>query len=260
MPDPVAPLVWAAPLVPGADEARRWAEQELARQVYQDAKPGLADLIWSWLAETFGALLDGAGHLDAGVAMVLLALLVLAAALLVLRRFRFRAPTEPASADVFDAGGILTAAEHRQRAAGDAARGDFRTACREVFRALVRSGEERAVLDLRPGRTADEAAEELVRAFPDFSSGLRQAAGLFDAVTYGGEPATQRSYGQLLKLDSVIRQSLPRQHGVGGSHLDPSVANRPSPAGQASTYTATYTGTYTATKAPSDFPNQPGQR
>jgi hypothetical protein len=34
--------VLAVPVVPGADQARQWAEQELSQQAYRDARPGLS--------------------------------------------------------------------------------------------------------------------------------------------------------------------------------------------------------------------------
>jgi Domain of unknown function (DUF4129) len=214
-------VAWAAPLVPGAEEARRLAEQELARQVYRDARPGLAELIWDWLVEVLANLLDGVGHLDARAAVGLLALLLVAAAVLVLRRFRLRTPEERHPPELFDGGRGLSAAEHRQRAAEAAARGDYSDASREVFRAVVRAAEERAVLDSRPGRTADEAAEELGAPFPEYTARLRQAAGLFDAVMYGGTAATQNSYLHLLELESELRQSRPVQDALVMSNEGP---------------------------------------
>ena len=58
------------------------------------------------------------------------------------------------------------------------------------MRAIVRSLEERALLDPRPGRTADEAAAEAGRALPAHADRLRAAARDFDDVTYGGRTAT----------------------------------------------------------------------
>ena len=80
---------------------------------------------------------------------------------------------------------------------------------RERLRAVVRSLEERAVLDERPGRTADEAAAEAGRALPGCAAGLRSAAVLFDEVWYGGRPAGPESYAALRDLDAQVQAARP---------------------------------------------------
>jgi hypothetical protein len=82
---------------------------------------------------------------------------------------------------------------------------------RERLRAVVRSLEERAVLDERPGRTADEAAAEAGRALPDCVAGLRAAAVLFDEVWYGGRPAGPASYAALRDLDAQVQAARPER-------------------------------------------------
>src|SRR5690606_11394003 len=78
-----------------------------------------------------------------------------------------------------------SAAEHRAAAEAHAAQGHWNQAVQERMRAIVRALEERALLDSRPGRTADEAAAEAGRALPAHADALRTAARTFDDVTYG---------------------------------------------------------------------------
>ncbi|NEA03407.1 DUF4129 domain-containing protein, partial [Streptomyces sp. SID10116] len=66
-----------------------------------------------------------------------------------------------------------------------AARAHWSQAVQERMRAVVRALEERALLDPRPGRTADEAAAEAGRTLPSHTDRLRAAARAFDDVTYG---------------------------------------------------------------------------
>jgi hypothetical protein len=80
---------------------------------------------------------------------------------------------------------------------------------RERLRAIVRSLEERAVLEPRPGRTADEAASEAGAALPDCAAGLRSAALLFDDVWYGGRPAGPEGDAALRELDDRVRSARP---------------------------------------------------
>jgi hypothetical protein len=77
------------------------------------------------------------------------------------------------------------------------------------MRAIVRSLEERALLDNRPGRTADEAAAEAGRALPEHTDRLRSAAREFDDVTYGGRRASELSYRRIAELDRDLERTRP---------------------------------------------------
>ncbi len=84
------------------------------------------------------------------------------------------------------------------------------------MRALVRALEDRAVLDPRPGRTADEAATEAGRSLPAHASRLRAAARVFDDVTYGGRTADAAAYQRLCALDRDIETAKPLLAAGGG--------------------------------------------
>lgn len=73
------------------------------------------------------------------------------------------------------------------------------------MRAVVRSLEERALIDPRPGSTADEAG----RPLPGHASRLRAAAEDFDAVTYGGRTADGQMYATLRDLDLNLEKAKP---------------------------------------------------
>ena len=59
------------PLVPGADEARQWAKDELAQQVYQDAKPGFAEQILALLQKVWDELINSVGAVDGTAGLVI---------------------------------------------------------------------------------------------------------------------------------------------------------------------------------------------
>ena len=99
----------------------------------------------------------------------------------------------PSGPPVVDADDDRTAAQLRADADAAAARGDWRSAVIDRFRAVVRSLEERVVLDVRPGRTADEAAAVAGLRFPAEADALRRGARLFDDVCYGDAPAGPRT-------------------------------------------------------------------
>ncbi|MFE2289338.1 DUF4129 domain-containing protein [Streptomyces sp. NPDC059443] len=118
-----------------------------------------------------------------------------------------RAPPTTAGA-LFD-DGVRSAADHRTAAEALAAEGRWNEAVQERMRAVVRSLEERTLLDPRPGRTADEAAAEAAVSLPDHAAGLRAAARTFDEVTYGARPANATMYATLRDLDLALTRTKP---------------------------------------------------
>lgn len=207
---PAAALGFDAPVTPAPDEARELLIRELAKQPYQDAKPGLLQELFSgflqWLEDVVSSLqgLDA----NAGTLVVGLAVLLFIAAMIwiVKPRLDRRRRRE---AEVFDVGLMHSADEHRTLAAAAAARGDWNAAVTEQFRALVRAAEERTVLEAQPGRTADEVAGRLGPAFPGHVASLRRTAALFDAVRYGNIPANRDGYRTVRELDTLLAAASP---------------------------------------------------
>lgn len=209
------------PVLPDRGEAGRWAAEELAKAPYRDAAPSWLDQAMAefgrWLRSLAG---DGSPAGDGGYAVPLLlviAAVVIAAAILAVRpRLNAR---RAAAQEVFDAGSILSPEAHRERAAAAAARGDWRAAVVEQFRALARAAEDRAVLDPQPGRTAGEVAARLGRAFGAHARELEEAASTFDSVRYGGASAGPREHAALARLDAALAGSTPDYQGAGTDAL-----------------------------------------
>jgi hypothetical protein len=199
-PDP--PVAPGTPVVPGADEARRWATEELAKPVYQLAQPNWVEELWARFVDWLEDLLNDVPGAEGGGAQVFLVLAMAALIAFAVTRVRLRmnakAKKQP---DVFDDALELTAHDYRERAAEAARLDDWKTAVIEQFRALVRAAEERAVIGQVPGRTADEAALQLGFAFREAAPGLRRAAELFDAVRYGHADADAEDHSLIAALD-----------------------------------------------------------
>lgn len=206
------------PVRPDGPTARRWAAEELLDPVYHQQESLLSRFL-HWLGTLFNGL-----H---GVALPPRTALLGAAAVLVVvvvvalwvtgpvRRSR-RARPEP----------VLTAADRRSatqlRAAADAAAAssDYSTAVAERFRAVARDLEERAVLDERPGRTADEVARDGGDVLPGVAAELVRAGRLFDDVVYGGRTARREDDETLRAVDEAVRaarRSRATPTAVGGS-------------------------------------------
>ncbi|MCX5558168.1 DUF4129 domain-containing protein [Streptomyces sp. NBC_00038] len=192
------------------DPAREAAERELSKPMYHENDPSLAqralDAVWDWIDKLFGAASTATPGGALGLAVIVLAVLAVAAALWWRLGTPHRAPTSAPA--LFD-DRPRSAAEHRASADAHAAQGHWNQAVQERMRAIVRSLEERALLDPRPGRTADEAAAEAARTLPSHTDRLRAAARDFDDVTYGGRAAAPGTYDRLTELDRDLERAKP---------------------------------------------------
>ncbi|CAL9432427.1 hypothetical protein SUDANB106_02102 [Streptomyces sp. enrichment culture] len=196
--------------------AREAAEDELSKPMYHENDPSLLRRLLDWVWERIGDLLDAAAGATPGGWVGLTVVVLLVVLLLVGLRLRMgalrRTPGSAGRGELFD-DRPRSADEHRAAAERYASAARWSEALQERMRALVRSLEERALLDPRPGRTADEAAAEAARVLPDHTTGLYAAALAFDEVTYAGRPADQAAYLRLRDLDEAVRHSRPQLTG-----------------------------------------------
>ncbi|KDN74582.1 DUF4129 domain-containing protein [Streptomyces olindensis] len=199
------------PLTIPRDPAREAARRELSKRMYHEDDPSLfqraLDAFWDWLDKLFNAASTATPGGTLGLAVIILAVLAVLGALWWRLGTPRRQPTS--SAALFD-DRPRSAADHRAAAEAHAAQGHWNQAVQERMRALVRALEERALLDARPGRTADEAAAEAGRALPAHTDRLRTAARDFDDVTYGGRSATEQSYHRIAELDRDLERTKPQ--------------------------------------------------
>ncbi|MFG2805115.1 DUF4129 domain-containing protein [Streptomyces massasporeus] len=199
------------PLTIPRDPAQEAARRELSKRMYHENDPSLfqraLDAFWEWLGKLFNAASTATPGGTLGLIVIIAAVIAVLAALWWRLGTPRRQPTS--SATLFD-DRPRSAAEHRAAAEAHAAQGHWNQAVQERMRALVRALEERALLDVRPGRTADEAAAEAGRALPAHTDRLRTAARDFDDVTYGGRSATEESYHRIAELDRDLERTKPQ--------------------------------------------------
>ncbi|MFI8264872.1 MULTISPECIES: DUF4129 domain-containing protein [unclassified Streptomyces] len=209
------PTAEKPPVTTPRDPAREAAERELSKPLYHQDDPGLLqralDRFWEWV----GNLFDHASGATPGGTLGLVAIAVLAALGIAALWWRLGSPRRTATAAAALFGdGLRSAADHRTAAEACAAESRWTAAVQERMRAVVRSLEERTVLDPRPGRTADEAAAEAAASLPDHAEALRAAARAFDDVTYGGRTATAEMYAHLRTLDLALTRTKPLLTGT----------------------------------------------
>ncbi|MFI5685602.1 DUF4129 domain-containing protein [Streptomyces sp. NPDC051636] len=198
------------PVTISRDPAREAARRELAKRMYHQNDPSLLEralnAFWDWVDRLLNAASAATPGGTLGLAVVVLAVVAVVAALW----WRLGTPRrQPTSAAALFDDRPRSATEHRAAAEAHAAQGHWNQALQERMRAIVRALEERALLDVRPGRTADEAAAEAGRALPSHTDRLRAAAREFDDVTYGGRRASEQSYHRVAELDRDLERSSP---------------------------------------------------
>lgn len=195
---------WSVPVDITGPEARELALRELADPVYAAAQPPWWQRATTWLWDRIGSAVNEVAGAASGLVWVLvLGAVLILVAVVVARRVGWVGRRHSRSGVVFD-DRVASAAEHRAAAEVAADRLDWTTATLEMFRALVRSLEERGVLDARPGQTADEAVTEAAATFSSHHRELTQAAREFDEVAYGGRAGTQSAYQRLQHLDAEL--------------------------------------------------------
>jgi hypothetical protein len=148
----------------------------------------------------------GAGQLVA--LLVVIGVVVVVAVVLLRRQVRLSVAQAQAARDVLGSS-TLSGAEHRRLAAQAMTDGRYADAVRESMRAVARRLDERALLDPRPGRTADELAREAAQVLPQLTAELGSAARTFDDVVYGSVTATEASAEQLRRLDETVEAARP---------------------------------------------------
>ncbi|WP_240666298.1 DUF4129 domain-containing protein [Oerskovia turbata] len=220
---------WDVPVTPDADTARTWLKEELLDPVYVD-QPSLLMRFLDWLTGLFSdvRVLD-VNPVVASLVIVGLVLVVAAIAYVVAGPVRL-SRTSRSSVAVFD-DDERSATELRAAADAAASAEDWPTAVVERYRAVVRSLEERVVLDPRPGRTAHEAADEAALRLPTLTDRLTTGARLFDDVRYGKVAVGPAADQTLRELDAAALATTPTPpaHLLGGQEPgSPALAPTPS--------------------------------
>ncbi|MFF9206482.1 DUF4129 domain-containing protein [Streptomyces sp. NPDC014986] len=207
------------PLTVPRDPAREAARRELSKRVYHENDPSwfrrALDAFWEWVDTLFGAASTATPGGTLGLIVVSAAVIAVLGAIW----WRLGTPRRrPAPVPALFDDRPRSAAEHRATAEAHAAQGHWNQAVQERMRAVVRALEERALLDIRPGRTADEAAAEAGLALPAHTDRLHTAARAFDDVAYGGRTATEHSYRQLAALDRDLDRTRPQLASSGSAN------------------------------------------
>jgi hypothetical protein len=208
------------PLTPDGDEARRWAQRELAESVYAIAEPTpfdrIARAVGDFFASLFSVQLDGGwGPWVAIVAAAVVAVVIIAAILVWgVPRATGRSG---ASHTLFGVDEQRSAVELRRDAASLAAKGEWSEAIVLRFRALARGLVDRGAVDTPPGATVHAFARAAAHAFPRSGYELESAAAAFDDVRYLRRPGTEELYRRIAAVDDTVTAARPVLSDLAGA-------------------------------------------
>lgn len=206
------------PVEPGADQAREWLVQELAKPRYRAAEPTwferLASGFWDWLTGLFDNGVAGPPSLLVALIIVVV-IAAIVAAYLIFGPPRLNRRSTAGGGVLFGDDDSRDAAAIRAAAERAAAAGDWAIATEEMFRATARGLSERAVLTITPGTTAAGFAERARAFFPDLGGELAASATGFDSVRYLDRPGSEADYRQVAALERSLRTRTPRFESVG---------------------------------------------
>ncbi len=175
---------WSQP-TPSPDEARQQAHHELSKVAYKP-KQNLLEKLFKWLDSTLSKAKLNLGLPEwVGVLLTFLIFVALIALLLYLATKITLARRKRKSKALFDDkrdASMLTLSANKAAAAGD-----WVSAVVDRFRAIIRSLDERALLEDYPGMTSQEAGQLGAQVMPNLSESFAYAANLFDRARYGHE-------------------------------------------------------------------------
>lgn len=202
------------PLIPDRDEAREWAERELADPRYAAAEPTpldrLAQAVGEFLESLFGAGAPAGLGPAVLVGLALLAIALIVVAFVIWGRPRLSRQTTVA-VPLFGEDDTRSSADLRREASERAGVGDWDGAIVLRFRALARSSIDRGIVAARPGATAQSFARSASRAFPELGGSLSDAASIFDDVRYLRRPGSADDYERVASTDAAVETARPRR-------------------------------------------------
>ncbi len=217
-------LICMLPLSPPIDldraEAQARANEELSKAKYgvlpkwmEEATKRIESILNDMLTVLTGN--TSSGGVSWGIIIVVIVVLALVA-FIVWRVGLPRWRRVKAADAIVEVDQSVAPSVYRDAAEAAAARGDYRTAIRERFRAIIRELEFRTIITPRASRTAFEAAAVTARELPQAQEAMYSAAAVFSEVMYGDTPGTALGWETMVAADAAVHAAA--DHPVGAAH------------------------------------------
>lgn len=176
---------------PGAEQARRWLEEELARDEYNDGR-SLLERVLRWLGEQLtraeSSTEQGTSFTTHPLVIALVAAVLIGVLVLLLTKVRGQRRAVEASKRGLGAL-TLSPPQFRDLAATAMREGRWNDAVIHYTRAIARDASDRTLLTDAPSLTAHEVGARLSAVFAGHGPAIQRTMDLFDAVRYGGHAA-----------------------------------------------------------------------
>ena len=193
---------------PPPDQIRSRADEILSRPEFERHK-SLLQRVLEWIGDQLSRFSFGVGG-GPGFAGDLIGLILLAGAVVlvvVLVRSIRRTPRRPQPESELSVEEVArrSASAWRTDAERFEAEKRWREAMRARYRELVRTLVDERVLADVPGRTTGEYDRELAAARPAAAAAFSELTERFEAVWYGGQPATAEQHQRFCALAAEVR-------------------------------------------------------
>lgn len=197
-------MQFTIPVDPDAEEARKWAEDELSSPVYDEEGASWWDTFLDWLEDLFSTTdTFGVGMPPLAVFIGIVIALAVVGLLVWLIMGPLRSSRRTQTGAALDPDDTRSAEAMRHAATQAAAQHDWDTAVMEMFRASARTAHERTLIDLSKGMTAREAAASIA-ATSSVSPTVLVVADDFDTARYGSGGLTSEAWERARAVDSEV--------------------------------------------------------
>lgn len=205
------------PWTPDDDKARRLLDDRIDSYDVDPENMSLWERIVTWLDDLLAFNVDASG---AG-SILLKMLLIVAVAVLLFLLFRYFRPSVSPAAQDADTSLVdpdVSAAQYLASAQRYLADEDFEQGYLHAFRAMVRSAEQRGLVEVTPSTTATVFGWSLGAVLPSFQRRISEAATEFNSISYGGTVPTREATTHMVQLAQAVPTAQPEN---APQHIDP---------------------------------------
>lgn len=196
------------PWTPDDEEARRLLDERIDSYDVDDSI-GLWERLLRWLNDALAFDVDSSG---AG-SLIIQALLIIAVIVLVILLLRYFRPSARPDISVDEAQLVdpaIDAQEYFDHAQRYLASGELDQAYVHAYRFMVRTAQQRQLVDVTPATTATLFGWSLGAVLPNHRDAINHASTEFNRTVYGGAHPSRESVTTMLQLAQAVQVAQPQ--------------------------------------------------
>lgn len=198
-----------APWTPDDDEARRLLNERIESFDVDPDTTTLWERFIRWLNDALALDVDPTG---AG-GVILQILLVAAVGVLIFLLIRYFRPSVSPEATTDEAQLVdlaVPAEQYFNTAQQYLASGHYDQAYIHAYRSMVRTAQQRRLVEVTPATTATTFGWSLAAVLPDYHQNINDASTEFNQIVYGGSQPTHASAQTMVQLAQAVEAAQPR--------------------------------------------------